>query len=333
MDSNLPPKEMCSYQVDDSVITEYELRHNWDWNRGSGYACGFAKNELGDNFEGEAIVNIKIHSTGEERTYNVRGWLEHKTSGREMANKRVSARQENKMKTVKDFKDAGLVISEKDMIDGVTGDADSQAISIRYATNNEVFPTQDNWTIREFAWREKTSIMLGFIGKIECINEHGKPLKGAISYFACTKWRPLLNQNTIDASIETPEEKEALDKIFGADSAPSIKPLVYTQEMADNGEFPSVGMEFMHQGNVAVTLSTSKEHDGVITFTTDDGCSIGCCWFNDAWVKPIDQRTKKEKAIDAFHCRGEGLTKKASAKAFELIASGQIPGATFKGEE
>tara|TARA_R110000744_G_scaffold380568_1_gene503268 strand:- start:43184 stop:43774 length:591 start_codon:yes stop_codon:yes gene_type:complete len=79
---------------------------------------------------------------------------------------------------------------------------------------------------------------------------------------------------------------------------PIDKSLVYTQEMVDNGVMPSVGMEFIHKGEVAVTLSTSNEHEGVATFTADDGCTIECCWFNGALVKPIDTRTKKERAID-----------------------------------
>ena len=87
---------------------------------------------------------------------------------------------------------------------------------------------------------------------------------------------------------KSPLEKDSIVK----------KPLVYTQEMADNGELPSVGSEFLHKGSVATTLSTSNEHGGVVTFTVDNGCSIDCCWNNDAWVKPIDTRTKKEKAID-----------------------------------
>ncbi len=131
------------------------------------------------------------------------------------------------MKTVKDFKDAGLVFVNNDIIGCVNSDPDSGGITIGDATRNGELPIHNAWNVREFAWREKTSIMLGFIGKIECINERGKPLKGPISYFACTKWRPLLKQNAVDVSIETPEEKEALDKIFGADSAPKPRKTVW----------------------------------------------------------------------------------------------------------
>ncbi len=348
------------------------------------------------------------------------------------------------METVKEFKDAGLVISEKDMIDGVTGDAGSQAISIGDATINGELPIHNAWIVREFAWRENTGEKPAFSGGIKVRRRDRSLIVVPKDYkwdlFGVSSdiisWTPLLNQSTL---IETPEEKEALDKIFGADSAPKPsktvwdavnelrgdlsnvnlglrvndvnlwfnnvknnylsltgkpfaspeiyeltctvaefnalveemtlgldvnsvthgrylhyicadkvllkkevkplvytqgmvddgcqvefgtwsytesgqclvadksllkkgstvnKPLIYTQEMYDNGELPSVGMLFMHQGNLAVTISTSKEHNGVITFTTDDGCSIDCCWFNDAWVNPIDTRTKKEKAID-----------------------------------
>jgi hypothetical protein len=68
--------------------------------------------------------------------------------------------------------------------------------------------------------------------------------------------------------------------------------------MADNGELPQVGSEFMHQGKVVKTLSTSKEEGGVVTFL--DGTDIGCCWNHDAWVNAIDTTTDKEKAIDAI---------------------------------
>ena len=87
---NLPPKTKGSYQVDDGVITEQCLGYNWDWSKGSGNASWFARNELGDEFEGEAFVTIFVASTGEQRTYKVNGWKEHKTSSREIPNKRVA---------------------------------------------------------------------------------------------------------------------------------------------------------------------------------------------------------------------------------------------------
>ncbi len=158
------------------------------------------------------------------------------------------------MKTVKDFKDAGLVFVNNDIIGCVNSDPDSGGITIGDATRNGELPIHNAWNVREFAWREKTSIMLGFIGKIECINEHGKPLKGPISYYACTKWRPLLKQNTVDVSIETPEEKEALDKIFGADSAPKPSKTVWDAVNKLRGDLSNTDCGF-REGNVNLWLN------------------------------------------------------------------------------
>ena len=106
---------------------------------------------------------------------------------------------------------------------------------------------------------------------------------------------------------ETPEEKEALDSIVN-------KPLVYTQEMADNGELPSVGMECM----AYIYAGTSKQGNPMNSWV--DGEFIGKCKSSNggfcfvfkakddihhvinanSHFKPIDTRTKKEKAIDEF---------------------------------
>ncbi len=102
------------------------------------------------------------------------------------------------------------------------------------------------------------------------------------------------------STTETPEEKEALDSIVN-------KPLVYTQEMADNGELPSVGMKCIAEskgalgGSCLVTVSQINkkgqfaciDHNGdyLIHYPNEDK--------NEAF-KPIDTRTKKEKAIDEF---------------------------------
>jgi hypothetical protein len=86
--------------------------------------------------------------------------------------------------------------------------------------------------------------------------------------------------------------------VMGASMVGKPSQPVFTQAMADNGELPLVGSEFMHQGKVVKTLSTSKEEGGVVTFL--DGTGIGCCWNNDAWVNAIDTRIDKEKAADEF---------------------------------
>lgn len=108
-----------------------------------------------------------------------------------------------------------------------------------------------------------------------------------------------------------------------------VKP-VFTQAMADNGELPPVGSEFMHKGVLAVALSTSAEHDGVVTFTTDNGCSVECCWNNDAWVKPVDTKTDKEKLFDEINSIPRIYI--ADAEEFlNKIVSGKLHGVTFTG--
>lgn len=138
------------------------------------------------------------------------------------------------MKTIKEFRNADLEISEKDLIDGVTGDKSSRAICIGYATQYGTFPVESAWQIREFAWRENTGEKPKFKGMVEWISNVGTKhtLNTNTTWWnsKMVKWRPLLNQAI---PTETPEEKEELDRIFGVASGEEEKP-VYTQEMKDN---------------------------------------------------------------------------------------------------
>ena len=61
---------------------------------------------------------------------------------------------------------------------------------------------------------------------------------------------------------------------------------VFTQEMSDKKELPSIGSYFLSEGKKVKTLSTTKEEGGVVTFLTDKG-GIACCWNNASWVHPI----------------------------------------------
>tara|TARA_R110001606_G_scaffold385158_1_gene548513 strand:- start:12945 stop:13838 length:894 start_codon:yes stop_codon:yes gene_type:complete len=91
---------------------------------------------------------------------------------------------------------------------------------------------------------------------------------------------------------ETPEEKEALDSIVN-------KPLVYTQEMADNGELPSVGMKIKLQYN-----QFSQPIECELLFISDQYMiakkdNFEQHYHRGTWKpEPIETRTKKEKAID-----------------------------------
>tara|TARA_R110002096_G_scaffold310654_2_gene505189 strand:- start:1954 stop:2823 length:870 start_codon:yes stop_codon:yes gene_type:complete len=119
---------------------------------------------------------------------------------------------------------------------------------------------------------------------------------------------------------ETPEEKEALDSIVN-------KPLVYTQEMADNGELPSVGMECMakrfHESDnglmISFIIGTNKELDYMVF---ERGNKLEQHHIvNGVWeFSPIDTRTKKEKAIDEFmaeNLRGGIEFKHLISKAYD----------------
>jgi hypothetical protein len=119
---------------------------------------------------------------------------------------------------------------------------------------------------------------------------------------------------------ETPEEKEALDSIIN-------KPLVYTQEMVDNGELPSVGMECMakrfHESDnglmISFIIGTKKELDYMV-FERNNKLEQHHI-VNGVWeFSPIDTRTKKEKAIDAIEDELSGvvyLTRSALELAYD----------------
>ena len=66
------------------------------------------------------------------------------------------------MKTIKNFKDAGLVFVIGDKVDGVTGDPDSIPLDLafRHATPHDV------WTIRGFAWRANAGEKPSFKGMV-----------------------------------------------------------------------------------------------------------------------------------------------------------------------
>ena len=69
---------------------------------------------------------------------------------------------------------------------------------------------------------------------------------------------------------------------------------VYTQEMKDRGELPSVGMECISYGNRVVILLDADKQGDFVTMNAN-----GIYEFNAIEdINPIDTRTDKEKAID-----------------------------------
>ena len=259
------------------------------------------------------------------------------------------------MKTVKEFKDAGLVFVNNDIIGCVTSDTDSGGITIGDATGNGELPIHNAWNVREFAWRENTGEKSAFIGAVECVSEFNHKGETNMTKLVWNpnikKWRPSLVE-PLEILPETPEEKEALDKIFGADSAPvgcpvrsdaetakqmldgldKLKP-VYTQAMADNGERAPAGSVVM----------VGDTHYELIKYVVRGNIKFPLCvevvgmssyMFNADELKPIYTRTSKEKAIDNLMFYGDQTqTKKKAAQTLQAIIDGKIEGVTFKGEE
>ena len=119
---------------------------------------------------------------------------------------------------------------------------------------------------------------------------------------------------------------------------PETKP-VYTQAMKDNGVMPLAGMECMVLNDDLVNYEYEKctvDFIGChIAVYSSESCTERTCNLEFIKFKPIDTRTDTEKAIDDLNCHsnGDGLTRKASVIAFELIKAGKIHGVTFTGEE
>ena len=103
---------------------------------------------------------------------------------------------------------------------------------------------------------------------------------------------------------------------------PQPKP-VYTQEMADKGELPSVGMEVLVRGCKRVIL-LGPDSDGDYVTTNEHGAYD----FDSAdQLKPIDTRTKKEKAIDGIRLscgfnKLNSMEKELLAKAYDTWSKG-----------
>lgn len=219
------------------------------------------------------------------------------------------------MKTIGDFKEAGLEISKNDVIDGVTRDKNSAPLKLVELLNKD-YDFNDAWTIREFAWRHSVRDQPTFNGTIEVVFMSGVNLTLRTSsmrdsdWKLISRWRPLLNQ---EIPTETPEEKAELDRIFGeasGDEEKENKP-IYTQEMQERGELLVVGMEVM----APMDILGDKLMRGLVVYIGQSfgkqACVVQCeNWlqvFKPEKIKPIDTRTPEEKADDLFkiYLKGE----------------------------
>lgn len=219
------------------------------------------------------------------------------------------------MKTVGDFKEAGLVFVADDVVStSRSGRGNFERVEDDYVgfvnSTSGIHSLWNNAEVKEFAWRENTGVKPGFSGKIDFVHQDGEEFFGldiekacACEYWALNsgqgtivKWRPHIPS----IQTETSEEKECLDAIqdkhMWDDTA--IKP-VYTQEMADAGELPPVGVtcEFeadgewrecyivgMDQGDYLPVIQSYED----VFIMPQEGLNF----------RPIDTRTEREKAID-----------------------------------
>ena len=205
------------------------------------------------------------------------------------------------MKTVKDFKDAGGVLTVGDKLK---------------PSLNPDWHSSDDDILESFAWRTNTGVKPVFVGRIEC--ELRNSVVTILSSAKCdwtinenklasddiTKWRPHLPK--FEYKPKTPYDVDAHVSGKARCVQVDIKP-VFTQAMADAGELPMAGVtcEYksdsgwrecfivgMDQGNYLPVIQSY----GALFFMPEDGLEF----------RPI--QTEREKAIDkAFLKMYEGV--------------------------
>lgn len=226
------------------------------------------------------------------------------------------------MLTVKEFKDLGVEFVEGDKRSSSTYRHGGVVMTDELARNTNLRDGVDIEVITSFAWRTNTGVKPRLVGEIEVtwqndevevINASDYPWSLSESIHI-VKWRPLLEQSKksaydVDAHVSGDKSKggvipnNILGQMHEVDKRETIAPNkpVFTQAMADAGELPPVGSEFLHNGEVVLCISTTSHDGGAVTFrrlTQGNGPDIACCWNNKSWVKPIDPRTPKQKAVD-----------------------------------
>ncbi len=213
------------------------------------------------------------------------------------------------MKTLGEFKKAGLEIIKGDLIDGTTGDKNSNAVcpfviaasALSIGQSSKLF---DGWTIRSFAWRANTGVKPEFSGEIEVDIDGADFLVcdaslvnfGLDVICAVKRWRPHLPKV---------EDKPKSPYDVGAHVS-EAKP-IFTQAMADAGELPPVGSEAVYNVcNPSRVTDVHISHNGanmdvvainnqlVVLLSKDKSFATAC---NDQWIKPI--QTEREKAIES----------------------------------
>lgn len=118
------------------------------------------------------------------------------------------------MKTVGDYRKAGLTFVRGDMIDGMTGKSNSVPFDPFILGNPNGF--SECWTMRSFAWRENTDDIIGFSGLVEVVWRntqkeivHTKSILEEAS--SILKWRPYLKSQYEEDFCSDKEESQLPD--------------------------------------------------------------------------------------------------------------------------
>lgn len=159
-----------------------------------------------------------------------------------------------------------------------------------------------------------------------------KIINGEYKYYYRDAWcKSTCEIGTLkDKLIERPQPQPSSPLDFGA--VPDVKP-IFTQSMSDNGEFPQVGMEVEVDGTgVVYVIVLPKDSEGDFILTPKNGDKY---WqrSNVQFIKPIDTRTDKEKAVDDI--RKITMPDKLTEVEWDIVAairSGQITGVKWVGE-
>ena len=137
---------------------------------------------------------------------------------------------------------------------------------------------------------------------------------------------------------------ESCEGYYELTPKPQPKP-VFTQAMADNGELPQVGMEFLIKNkNATESWAQPDFHPAKMKAIGDElfiieslpecnGLKESVGTINDYLFKPIDTRTDKEKAVDDIRkiTQPDKLTE-VEWDIVVAIKSGKIHGAKWVGE-
>lgn len=215
------------------------------------------------------------------------------------------------MKTVKDYKDLGLLFIEGDVVHSETGDINSKGASLFKCSVNSNQIYHDvldlelssgtfccgEWTIKEFAWRENIGIAPSYRGDIEVgfYSGHIIKVKGfsfeslywergqvnCIRDFYIKRWRPVIIQ----------EEKNLCD---------DVEPIVTDRNLVPIKE-ESKSVEIVDKTKEYTGLSPSEKiflFVGKHGLLKDGECMTQCVIRNLAENNSIDMRSDREKTVD-----------------------------------